>query len=364
MHTHSQMPLAHTAYPRCEKQIITHFPTAHGLKMDLLQYLLAPSPVSSKETHSRPELARPLGEPHTPNSTSPGSITAPDVLDGTPTSTPISSGALRTVAHATADKHWAEDCPNATSDPAIVSAGTEEICHFWYHTGHCSRDPAIFSDLSRACRSRHSMPMAGEPVVVRHVPARMHRYEFGLEFCPQRQRKDSTVMDGEDMEKKEQKKRGKKNENLLPVETTEVVKAPKIDDGGKRWVRKRKYHPDDPLAQSQAMGKRQSVSYEDLYSDTPPQSAPAPARPDRSSSTSQTTCFFWYHGTCARGKDRRGCPMRHALSDPPTMVKPPPGFVHPKACELEWCPGDGQKRRQRSGADEGPRASADTSMAN
>jgi len=32
--------------------------------------------------------------------------------------------------------------------------------------------------------------------------------------------------------------------------------------------------------------------------------------------------------------------MRHALFDPPTMVEPPPGYVHCQPCTLEWCPGD------------------------
>lgn len=32
---------------------------------------------------------------------------------------------------------------------------------------------------------------------------------------------------------------------------------------------------------------------------------------------------------------------RHELTDPPTMVQPPPGYVHRNGgCGLPWCPGD------------------------
>lgn len=34
------------------------------------------------------------------------------------------------------------------------------------------------------------------------------------------------------------------------------------------------------------------------------------------------------------------CSFRHALTDPPSMVKPPPGYIHQKPCDLELCPGD------------------------
>lgn len=30
----------------------------------------------------------------------------------------------------------------------------------------------------------------------------------------------------------------------------------------------------------------------------------------------------------------------HALTDPPSFVQPPPGYIHEKECFRAWCPGD------------------------
>lgn len=51
------------------------------------------------------------------------------------------------------------------------------------------------------------------------------------------------------------------------------------------------------------------------------------------------TCFFWYHDSCGRARTS-ACPYLHQLTDPPTMVQPPPGYVHRTPCVREWCPGD------------------------
>ena len=37
--------------------------------------------------------------------------------------------------------------------------------------------------------------------------------------------------------------------------------------------------------------------------------------------------------------------MLHALTSPPTMVQPPPRYVHATACGLEWCPGDARETK-------------------
>ncbi|KAF2173057.1 hypothetical protein M409DRAFT_49555 [Zasmidium cellare ATCC 36951] len=77
------------------------------------------------------------------------------------------------------------------------------------------------------------------------------------------------------------------------------------------------------------------------------------------------TCFFWYHGHCSRSKDaRRGfaCPFLHELTDRPTMVQPPPGYVHRGPCMREWCPGDARgalkSNRYERGGNEGVKADA------
>lgn len=53
------------------------------------------------------------------------------------------------------------------------------------------------------------------------------------------------------------------------------------------------------------------------------------------------TCFAWYHGKCPhRGSE---CRYLHALTQPPSFVQPPRGFVHAAEgvkCTRDWCPGD------------------------
>ncbi|KAK4506877.1 hypothetical protein PRZ48_000610 [Zasmidium cellare] len=65
-------------------------------------------------------------------------------------------------------------------------------------------------------------------------------------------------------------------------------------------------------------------------------------------SAANETCFFWYHGKCSRSQDaHRGfaCPFLHELTDPPSMVQPPPGYVHREPCMRDWCPGDDRSQR-------------------
>ncbi|EMC95111.1 hypothetical protein BAUCODRAFT_149136 [Baudoinia panamericana UAMH 10762] len=70
---------------------------------------------------------------------------------------------------------------------------------------------------------------------------------------------------------------------------------------------------------------------------------PAPGTTETRSKPSQETCFIWYHGKCKRSLNPKTapCPYLHALTDVPSMVQPPPGYVHPEPCGLPWCPGDG-----------------------
>lgn len=48
--------------------------------------------------------------------------------------------------------------------------------------------------------------------------------------------------------------------------------------------------------------------------------------------------------------------MLHAETDPPTMVEPPPGYVHRQPCTLEWCPGDAVEKRKESARKEKKKA--------
>jgi hypothetical protein len=124
-------------------------------------------------------------------------------------------------------------------------------------------------------------------------------------------------------------------------------------------VQKRKhgylFHPDRPKS---GANKKLLVSYEDLYdeiADQAPTLPPSDSHASKSNPEATQTCFFWYHGSCKRSLDRKGCQLRHALLDPPQMVVAPPRFVHPKPCELQWCAGDGpthKGQKVKSGAEQ------------
>ncbi|KAF3008788.1 hypothetical protein E8E13_010440 [Curvularia kusanoi] len=59
-----------------------------------------------------------------------------------------------------------------------------------------------------------------------------------------------------------------------------------------------------------------------------PRATPTPTDPIKE------TCFFWYHGTCKRGKR---CERPHE-THPTWPISPPPGFRHFQPCTLPLCP--------------------------
>jgi hypothetical protein len=51
------------------------------------------------------------------------------------------------------------------------------------------------------------------------------------------------------------------------------------------------------------------------------------------------TCFAWYHNTCP--KNGKKCKDLHALTQPPSFVVTPEGYVHEEGvCGRDWCSGD------------------------
>lgn len=121
--------------------------------------------------------------------------------------------------------------------------------------------------------------------------------------------------------------------------------------------KKRRYYTEhDPGRPPASVEKRVRMSYDDLYDDPKDNRIVSPlpevqpevqpgAEVDQDPEVGRT-CFFWYHGFCQRTTWKRGCPLKHALTDPPSMVFPPPGFVHREPCGLQWCAGDGGSRGQ------------------
>lgn len=71
---------------------------------------------------------------------------------------------------------------------------------------------------------------------------------------------------------------------------------------------------------------------------------PSISRSDHSKPHHQT-CFAWYHDECPysgkAGKKGKKCAELHALTDPPSFVVVPEGYVHKGGiCGRDWCGGD------------------------
>ena len=150
----------------------------------------------------------------------------------------------------------------------------------------------------------------------------MHKVPCGLELCPW------TDVKWENKVKVSKEKGSVKwvkitAGHLASAKAPIAVESISILKGIKRKTSNR--HCDNPAPRA---AKRTKIDYEDKL---------------QAGSTKEGTCFFWYHGRCGRSSDHRNnyqCDYKHYLTDPPAMVCPPSGYVHPRPCGLEWCPGD------------------------
>lgn len=180
------------------------------------------------------------------------------------------------------------------------------ICFWWYHFGDCTRDPARF-ELDRPCIYQHRDYGDGVEQKLSKGRLKRHSTPCGLPLCKWRGQVPRPA-------------RGATNGVLHSVVSEQGNQSgcdhPKSTKNQSRPC----HHPDEP----QRAAKRVKVSYEDLTT------------ADDQYSDEQGTCFFWYHGNCSR---KGMCTYPHGLTDPPSMVQPPPGFTHPGPCGLEWCPG-------------------------
>jgi len=158
--------------------------------------------------------------------------------------------------------------------------------------------------------------------------------------------------------KKKQKQKQKQTQifpEQPPIAAAAVLPTPAPIPNPRKRKQCYLFHPDRP---KNTPNKRPHISYEDLYDEAPTQqqTPQPPALPFSNSNPEATqTCFFWYHGSCKRSLDSKGCQLRHALLDPPEMVVAPPRFVHPKPCDLQWCAGDGpthKGQKAKSGAEQ------------
>lgn len=186
-----------------------------------------------------------------------------------------------------------------TSDEHFIK---DKTCVYWYH-GFCPKQRDATLGLGPPCDYKHALT---EPPTMAQYPTNgLHGgIACGKEWCPV----------GRDPRKKQ------KPDPLLSP-SHQHHQHLKEDEHSTR--------PSEPAT-------------------SPPNtSQPATSTPAaRTNPNADSTCFFWYHGNCARSLDPRsknGCVFRHALTDPPSMVQPPPGYVHRAPCGRDWCPGDARE---------------------
>ncbi|KAK5120312.1 hypothetical protein LTR85_006518 [Meristemomyces frigidus] len=192
----------------------------------------------------------------------------------------------------------------------------------------------------------------------------MHKAPCGLPLCPWKDRdwkKEKKVKGssatGAEAEatrpgrgaKGRKRELGNEEDQARPAKRTKIhqPKHPlNTDETRNQRVRPIVRHRGDPTPTAKS---RQKTSYED---EAPASSPATPSANEKPAEDDRETCFFWYHGSCARANDIRHnytCRLRHALTEPPTMVQPPPRYTHARPCGLEWCPGDART----NGASEG-----------
>lgn len=257
----------------------------------------------------------------------------------------------------------------STATGSVKSAEQEPmICSSFFHFGSCRKDPkgSTYDGSVKICKLVHSLGPETETLKVQKVPKHWHKKPCGLTKCPQsgekRKRSQSAKkaahgFDGaqsepgnfalvsytmpEDVIQAQvaalvtaQAISGQSNEpqrmeanSAAHLKASDVIgKANGLLDGHKNKARKRK--------------RIDEIIGEPVTLATTTTAVPK-ASPIKTKQHAGEVCFFWYHGSCKRG---RWCSMLHKMTDPPSFVQPPPGYMHHVPCGLEWCPGD--KRRE------------------
>lgn len=233
--------------------------------------------------------------------------------------------------------------------PAAIATNQnapKTVCHYWYHHGMCSRDPASpnYTNSGKACRFLHQINDGMADFTVQRVPAYMHKQPCGLERCSQRAgrpwvERPTTVPAPQAVSSSNPGMRGVANTrkrrhqeigqagNKTPTQPSSMAATQQAHRNG------RPTNPDLSLpTKSSRKNANKKRKIEQARAPT------GPSKPPARRAAVNETCFFWYHRTCQRGIQ---CNMLHALTNPPTLVQPPPGFVHFRGpCELKLCPGD------------------------
>lgn len=216
---------------------------------------------------------------------------------------------------------------------------SKKVCFVWYHTGHCDRNPERPTKPGKLCPHLHSL-RANEPnTKLSHWPKFLHRKPCGLPLCPLKDvtwqktlPKDTKAQKGTCVEGSSAAGTRASQKRTLDDDTTSAVaKRPRTDETPAAEVRKHGQCRGNPLKSS---ARRTDLEYDEYEHERVPPSE-------------GVTCFFWYHGHCSRAATR-GCDYPHCLTDPPSMVQPPPGYVHARPCILPWCPGDSPAKTNQS----------------
>ncbi|TKA30627.1 hypothetical protein B0A50_02347 [Salinomyces thailandicus] len=223
----------------------------------------------------------------------------------------------------------------------------KRICSYWYHSGSCNRNPESFTRGGKPCPHLHTTNGVGDGAKLSYYPIYLHRQACRLELCPRKDLKydkaeakkrkqaakgDATAVSSIRSSQPASRKR-KRNSHTATPPTSAKRPATSMIEEKKKPFRSIRHRDDAP--------KRSAKPAHLLYDE------PEANEDPKSPLAGHTTCFFWYHGQCARF-DHVGCDYLHALTEPLSMVQPPPGYTHKAPCALSWCPGDGIPKGSKS----------------
>ncbi|KAF1345467.1 hypothetical protein BDV97DRAFT_424661 [Delphinella strobiligena] len=277
-------------------------------------------------------------------------------------SSPLSPG--DTPKATTLQKAVSSPSRSSTATGSVKCAEQEPtICSFFFHFGSCRRDPksSTYDGSAEICKFVHSLGIGTETLKVQKIPKRWHKEPCGLDRCPQ----SGGTRKGSKLAKKAvhgydgaQSEPGNVDLVTQPI-PEDVIRAQvatpltvRVSSGQFNEPQTTKANSAAHLKASEVIEQGNGLLYGnknearkrkrmDEIRGQAVTLATTRAMPKTLSTKAKRhageICFFWYHGSCRRG---RQCRMLHKMTNPPSFVQLPPGYVHYVPCGLEWCPGD------------------------
>ncbi|KAK8198668.1 hypothetical protein M8818_006535 [Zalaria obscura] len=213
---------------------------------------------------------------------------------------------------------------NTSSEPTAPKPAhnqNSKLCFFQYHKGECTGNPEsrTYKATRKRCQHEHRIDATTAHLLVKRMPiglVRWHGRVCCLPRCPYADSRATDTVQG----------------NAVPAAPGTFARQSKKKVSIKAQKGKKR-------TRTEASGINQNPLSVPKRLDSPLRKRRSDEHPTQLNTEEPLVCFFWYHGSCARHRDR-GCEYLHQMTNPPQMVQPPPGYVHRTPCRLPFCPGD------------------------